>query len=293
MVACLTETKPEQNEEYIELFREQLKKRTLSSEWMLFAISDFCNRLEQSSNYECYREICDLIFQQKYNIDYKIGYALLQTNMQMLKLNVKKVEMWAERGILMCVQWGHSQRILDFLYQKAECHMFLQEKEKEIADIAYKDPITGVYNRNYFEYEKDRIDLKKMYALLSVSINHAEYFKRKYEVFFMESILRKGVSILQECTSEKIRICRVSENVFYFWFMEPVQLETYIHDIKTTFEQEGEKVNIPYSFSVGAIYNNTVGKESIDELINRCGKMRLLDEKHAEAKFVEGKMKLL
>ena len=36
MVACLTETKPEQNEEYIELFREQLKKRTLSSEWMLF-----------------------------------------------------------------------------------------------------------------------------------------------------------------------------------------------------------------------------------------------------------------
>lgn len=41
MVACLTETKPEQNEEYIELFREQLKKRTLSSEWMLFAISDF------------------------------------------------------------------------------------------------------------------------------------------------------------------------------------------------------------------------------------------------------------
>ena len=65
MVACLTETKPEQNEEYIELFREQLKKRTLSSEWMLFAISDFCNGLEQSSNYECYREICDLIFQQR------------------------------------------------------------------------------------------------------------------------------------------------------------------------------------------------------------------------------------
>ena len=92
----------------------------------MFAISDFCNRLEQNSNYECYREICDLIFQQKDNIDYKIGYALLQTNMQMLKLNVKKAEMWAERGILMCVQWGHSQRILDFLYPKAECLMFFQ-----------------------------------------------------------------------------------------------------------------------------------------------------------------------
>ena len=36
----------------------------------------------------------------------------------------------------------------------------------------------------------------------------------------MENILRKGVNILQSCTSEKIKICRVSENIFYFWFME-------------------------------------------------------------------------
>lgn len=170
---------------------------------------------------------------------------------------------------------------------------FLQEKEAEISELAYKDLVTGVYNRNYFEHEKDRIDLTKMYALVSVSINHAEYFKGKYGIFFMEGILRKGVKILQECTSEKIRICRVSENIFYFWFMEPVQLENYIQDIKTAFQEEGEKENIPCSFSVGAIYNNTVGKEKIDELIDRCGKMRLLDEKHAEARFVEGKMKLL
>ena len=75
--------------------------------------------------------------------------------------------------------------------------------------------------------------------------------------------------------------------------MEPVQLETYIQDIKSAFKKIGEQENIPYSFSVGAIYNNTVGKENIDELIDRCGKMRLLDEKHAEAQFIEGKMKLL
>ena len=132
-----------------------------------------------------------------------------------------------------------------------------------------------------------------MYALLSVSINHAEYLKRKYGVFFMENILRKGVKILQDCTEEKIKICRVSESVFYFWFMKPIQVETYIRDIKTAFQEEGEKENIPYSFSVGAIYNNAVGKECIDDLIGRCGKMRILDEKHAEAKFVEGKVKLL
>ena len=36
----------------------------------------------------------------------------------------------------------------------------------------------------------------------------------------------------------------------------------------------------------------TLVKENIDELIDRCGKMRLLDEKHAEAEFIEGKMKI-
>lgn len=59
------------------------------------------------------------------------------------------------------------------------------------------------------------------------------------------------------------------------------------------FQKKGEESDVPYSFSVGAIYNNTVGKENIDELIDRCGKMRLLDEKHAEAKFIKGKMKML
>lgn len=170
---------------------------------------------------------------------------------------------------------------------------FLQEKEAEISELAYRDLVTGVYNRNYFEHEKDKIDLKKMSAILSVSINHAEYFKGKYGVFFMESVLRKGVKILQDCTSENIRICRVSENIFYFWFMEPVQMESYISDIKAAFKELGDKEKIQYSFSVGAIYNNAVGKENIDELIDRCGKMRLLDEKHSEAQFITSKMKML
>ena len=58
-------------------------------------------------------------------------------------------------------------------------------------------------------------------------------------------------------------------------------------------KKKGEEENLPFSFSIGAIYNNTIGKENIDELIDRCGKMRLLNEKHAEAEFSEGKMKML
>lgn len=133
----------------------------------------------------------------------------------------------------------------------------------------------------------------KIYTFLSVSINHIEYFKGKYGILYTENILRKGVQILQESAKEDVKICMVSENIFCFWLMEPVELELYIQQLKEAFRKKGEEENLPFSFSIGAIYNNTIGKENIDELIDRCGKMRLLNEKHAEAEFSEGKMKML
>ena len=111
----------------------------------------------------------------------------------------------------------------------------------------------------------------KIYAFLSVSINHIEYFKGKYGILYTENILRKGVQILQESAKEDVKICRVSENIFCFWLMEPVELELYIQQLKEAFRKKGEEENLPFSFSIGAIYNNTIGKENIDELIDRCG----------------------
>ncbi len=170
---------------------------------------------------------------------------------------------------------------------------FLEEKEAEMSEFAYKDLVTGVYNRNYFEQEKYNIDLSKMYALVSVSINYVELFKSKYGVFETDNILRTGVKVMQEYADEELKICRVSDKIFYLWFMQPVKLEKYIYDIKENFKNKSDNSDIPYSFSVGAIYNNTVGKEKIEELIDRCDKMRLLDEKHAATKFIESRVNVL
>ena len=101
----------------------------------------------------------------------------------------------------------------------------------------------------------------KIYAFLSVSINHIEYFKGKYGILYTENILRKGVQILQESAKEDVKICRVSENIFCFWLMEPVELELYIQQLKEAFRKKGEEENLPFSFSIGAIYNNTIGKQ--------------------------------
>lgn len=170
---------------------------------------------------------------------------------------------------------------------------FQQKKEEEISRLAYRDLVTGVYNRNCFEQEKEKVDMEQLYAILSVSINHLDYIKSKYGMLYMENVLRRGVKVLQECTKEEIKIYRVSENIFYFWLTEPVQLENYVYELKEAFQKSSEEENLPMSFSIGAVYYNKIDKETMNELITRCEKMRLLDEKHAEANFIEGKMKLL
>lgn len=167
----------------------------------------------------------------------------------------------------------------------------MQEKEKEISKLAYRDLVTGVYNRNCFEVEKEKVDVTSIYALFSVSVNHMEYLKNRYSIRFQEDVLRNAADILQECSEEKLKIYRVSDNIFFFWMMEPLLMESYINKIKIQFEEVGKRVKAPLSFSVGAVYNNCVEKKTMDELINRCGKLRLLDEKHEEAKFFEGKLK--
>ena len=239
-----------------------------------------------------------------YNYHYNIYDS--KTNKRLAKLSVhvcKNYQFWEEPRakalyyllwfgifvLLFIILLGLREKRMDRRYQIK----YLKEKEQEISHLAYRDFVTGVYNRNFFEMEKEKLDVENVYAVISVSINYVEYFKNKYGIFFTENIFRKGVEVLKQCTHEEVEIFRVSENIFYYWLTKPVQLENYIQEMKETFREKGEAENMPFTFSIGAIYNNTIGKENMDELIERCDKMRLLDEKNAEAKFIEGKVKML
>lgn len=168
----------------------------------------------------------------------------------------------------------------------------MEEKDAEFAKLAYTDLVTGAYNRNRFEQEKELLRMDEVYAFFSVSVNHADYLKSKYGNFYFEGVLRMAVESIRKCSPEKTDLYRVSENVFYFWFTKPVKLESWILALKDHFQAQGTD-GAPLSLAVGAVYNNLVDKEKLNDLMDRCEQMRLLDEKHAEAKFIEGKMKLL
>lgn len=72
-------------------------------------------------------------------------------------------------------------------------------------------------------------------------------------MLYTENILRKGVQIFQKSTKEDVKICRVSENIFYFWLMESVELKIYIQQLKEAFRKKGEEEDLPFSFSNGIV----------------------------------------
>lgn len=84
----------------------------------------------------------------------------------------------------------------------------------------------------------------------------------------------------------------MSENVFYFWVKNTVDLEEYVQLLKAAFAAQA-KDGVPTTLAVGAVYNNAVDNDDIIALFDRCEKMRLMDEKHADAEFIESKMKML
>ena len=237
--------------------------------------------------------------------DYTFTYKIIDNDSQKtlaeLNLKIKKIySFWEEpetkallffsvlllilAGLLLMIYLVERQ--IKLRYRKRMREM----REKELTHLAYNDLVTGAYSRNYYENEVDRIDSEKIYAGFSVSANYYSFYKMNHGLLFVEEMLRDLVFTLQEHTQEEIKIFRISENVFFFWLREPVQLEVYIKELKEAFQETGEE-KTPFSLAVGGSYKEE--EESLRELMHSCEKMRRLDEKLAEARFIEGKINFI
>lgn len=165
-----------------------------------------------------------------------------------------------------------------------------KEKNEEIKRLAYYDTATDTFNRNYYESIIQNLDTSKIFAAISVSVNHMEYYKKKYGVLYVDSMMRQGAKVIKDITAENdVKIFRLSENIFFYWLTSPVRLEEYIFDIKTEFNKLGNKNDV-YSFAVGGVYNEG---ETITQMLEKCESMRTTDENLAESKFVKAKINVL
>lgn len=174
MVESLLPPETGKSEEYVDLLCWQLEKKNLPSEWVLIALANMSRGLEKSGNLEHYQKISQLLLQQKDNIDYKIEYAALQVVTHEVKLDVEQLVMWSERGIWLSVQWGHHQRLMDFLYGRAEGYMYLQEKEM-LADCLEK--LEQVQKTRGHSWKKSSIlQLRGQLAAINQNMEEAVYY---------------------------------------------------------------------------------------------------------------------
>lgn len=156
---------------------------------------------------------------------------------------------------------------------------YQNEKEQIIKRMAYRDTVTGIYNRNLFEEDKKETDIEKVSAVVLFSVNHLRYIRQKLGVLHAGEILRHAVEVAGSCEGYAPKLYRLSDNVFCGMFFEPVELDKYIMEIKSVFSNKGDEMKLRLSLAVGGIYNNRIYGETIDIMITRCEKIRLLDEK--------------
>ncbi|MDO4519850.1 MAG: diguanylate cyclase, partial [Eubacteriales bacterium] len=170
-----------------------------------------------------------------------------------------------------------------------------QKHKEDLNKIAYQDIVTGVSNRNCYEKDIAEVDMKKLFAISTVSINHGEYLKRKYGMLYFEDILKNTTQILKNHAGKDVRIYRLSEYIFCIWFKKPVELEQYIIRIKEEFQElyEKEKEEEVSGLAVGAIYYEPLLHEDYESLFKRCEEMRILNQKHEEMKFMDRKIQYM
>lgn len=121
--------------------------------------------------------------------------------------------------------WGVDDFIIKpFSLEEFKAKIFKLLKEylmfKEIKKIEREDPVTGAFNRKYFEeiiMEEAYRALRQKYSLVIflISIDNFKWYNRHYGHQKEEKILKELAGILQKSTREKIdKVCRYDEDKF-------------------------------------------------------------------------------
>lgn len=143
-------------------------------------------------------------------------------------------------------------------------------QENELKLLRFKDSLTGLYNRNYFEENLDKINNSGQLPL-SIIIADCNNLKKINDTFGHQQgdkLLKKVAEVLkQSCRKEDI-ICRLGGDEFLLFLPETTkeQASTICVSIKKNYENQDIN-NIPLGISLGVATKESVNQE-IGEVLN-------------------------
>jgi diguanylate cyclase (GGDEF)-like protein/PAS domain S-box-containing protein len=174
-----------------------------------------------------------------------------------------------------------------------------EQKEAEILYLSYHDPLTGLYNRAFFEEELKRLDTERQLPL-SVIMGDANNLKLVNDVFGHvegDELLRSLGQVLREsCRTEDI-ICRWGGDEFTILLprTDPVHVEMICRRISETCKRyHTVDKNLNPSISLGYDTKNSVGID-INQVIKAAEDMmyknKLLENRIAHNEFLRAMRK--
>ena len=169
------------------------------------------------------------------------------------------------------VAWSNRSAVV---YTIAEKTAEVREKEA-LTDLAYQDPLTGVFNRRYSEKLFYSLDEEEVgYSLVFADLDHLKYVNDTFGHGAGDTYLLDFVASLRRCLRGEDRICRVGGDEFLIFLPSCAE--------ETARERMEQVVSIfvamesahPRSFSYGVEYVAAGQRTAYEEVYHRLdGKM--------------------
>jgi diguanylate cyclase (GGDEF)-like protein len=135
----------------------------------------------------------------------------------------------AERVLArMVIEGGHAatlERAFGLVHWAASW-LALDEQMRTLREAAFKDPLTGAWNRRYFEkflpaaIERARL-AKRFVTLLLFDIDDFKRWNDRYGHIAGDEVLRETVKLMESAVRPTDRVCRVGGDEFAVIFYEP------------------------------------------------------------------------
>ena len=168
-----------------------------------------------------------------------------------------------------------------------------KNKEKRIKYLSYRDTLTDLYNRRYFEEEMNRLDTKRQLpiSIIMADVNGLKIINDTYGHNTGDKLLVKTAEILKNSLRKEDILARWAGDEFVILLPQTTKekAEKIIKRIKNKNKELSEK-NIPISIGMGVATKNTV-RELIDKVLEKADdnmyQNKLSESRSASNKIVQ------
>lgn len=174
-----------------------------------------------------------------------------------------------------------------------------KEREREIKYLLYRDSLTGLYNRRFFEEEMQRLDTKRQLpiSIIMADVNGLKIINDSYGHDTGDRLLKKAAEILKKTVREEDILARQGGDEFAI--LLPNTSSEEVSRVVSRINKEiaaADLDEIPLSIALGQATKNEPAEELTEVLKkadNRMYQNKLSVSRSSKSKIVQGLLNIL